>query len=236
MSQSEAIRNPVEIFCQEWEIYQKVIDNNYMFHKELYADLTDFLASHFANRPIAVLELGCGDATWSAQSLAAIPVERYLGYDLSQAALDLARQHLAALPCPVDLVCGNLMEGITQTQETFDLVLIGFALHHFQTDEKAAFFRQCRRVLNADGALYFLDVVRDEHQNRDDYIAAYTAYMAQHWPALGKAGLASICKHVTENDFPEMASWYATTGQESGFARSVKRQHHTWHQAWSFER
>lgn len=50
-----------ELFNNQWILYQKILNNNYMGHQEIYDILHEFLLSNF-QKPFKMLELGCGDA------------------------------------------------------------------------------------------------------------------------------------------------------------------------------
>ena len=230
MSQIEEFHNPVEIFCNEWSIYKKVIANNYMYHTEINAVLTELLQQRYAKRPISVIEFGCGDASCSAKALSTAHVERYLGYDWSEAALLEARKNLAALNGEKRLICGDLLEGVANTSNRYDLILTFYALHHLQTDGKFKFFQHCKRILKDGCGLFFVDVMRNVQQTRDVYINAYISYMTDHWLALSDLETASLGRHIRENDYPEISSWYYDIARQVGFSNALKLGHHTWHQ------
>ena len=103
-----------------------------------------------------------------------------------------------------------------------------------QTNDKLKFFQHCQRILNQGGGLFFVDVMREDQQNRDDYIHAYISYMTDHWLALNKEEKNTLSKHIGENDFPETASWYRETSKQVGFSSAEKLGQHTLHQAWYF--
>ena len=49
-----------EFFNRQWELYQKVLNNNYVGHQEIYDVLHKLLAQW--SKPFTMLDLGCGDA------------------------------------------------------------------------------------------------------------------------------------------------------------------------------
>lgn len=57
---------------------------------------------------------------------------RYVGVDLAQPALDLAVESLANLEIDLDLRVGDMVTEIDSAGETFDVILISFALHHLE--------------------------------------------------------------------------------------------------------
>ncbi|MBL8252822.1 MAG: hypothetical protein JNJ76_04380 [Candidatus Competibacter sp.] len=52
----------IKEFFDAWAIYDQVLDHNYMFHREIYQDVGRVIARRYAERPFAVLDLGCGSA------------------------------------------------------------------------------------------------------------------------------------------------------------------------------
>jgi SAM-dependent methyltransferase len=86
-------------FFDAWDIYQKVVAGNYMFHREIGAEL---LRAHFDGRPISILDLGCGDAAALAPLLKGLALQRYRGVDLSETALahgrELVEKHARVRP------------------------------------------------------------------------------------------------------------------------------------------
>src|SRR5262249_43482807 len=99
------------LFEQEWLTYRKMVDNNYTFHREAYAELHRALVDEMA-RPFRFLDIACGDASVTVTALRGTRIAHYRGIDLSQAALDLARGALAELTCPVILERRDYVEAL----------------------------------------------------------------------------------------------------------------------------
>jgi len=99
------------MFQDEWQVYRKVVDNNYLFHEEAYGALHAVLAGEVTAR-FPFLDVACGDASATVGALAGTRVCQYQGIDLSDAALALAATALAALPCPVTLTRRNFVEAL----------------------------------------------------------------------------------------------------------------------------
>src|SRR5215212_8309266 len=88
------------IFFREWQTYRKMVDNNYLFHREAYARLNRYLVDEFV-APFRFLDIACGDASATVGALLGTQISHYHGIDQSPAALALAREALSALSCPV---------------------------------------------------------------------------------------------------------------------------------------
>jgi hypothetical protein len=55
-------------FQQGWQTYRKLIDQNYLCHREVYATLHELLVTEFSF-PFRFLDVACGDASASAGAL-----------------------------------------------------------------------------------------------------------------------------------------------------------------------
>ena len=58
------------------------------------------------------LDIACGTATGSAKALKGTRIGRYIGIDISEPSLNVAREALTDLGCPVDLRCQDFVEAI----------------------------------------------------------------------------------------------------------------------------
>lgn len=107
-------------------------------------------------RPLRVLEVGCGTGHW----LHCLHSHGYqvAGLDASQGMLEAARKRLPAAP----LVRG-VAERLPWRDASFDRVICINAVHHFR--DKPAFCREARRVLVPGGAL--LSIGLDPHPGLD---------------------------------------------------------------------
>ena len=74
--------NPASaVFEREWQLYGKMIDNNYLFHREAYACLREIVLRELA-RPFRFLDIACGDASVTVGALAGTSIAHYYGIDL----------------------------------------------------------------------------------------------------------------------------------------------------------
>src|SRR5215470_10953586 len=110
-----------ELFAKGLATYRKVIRANYMAHHEVYILLRRVLEAE-APDSFAFLDLACGTAAGSADALKGTGIGRYVGIDISQPSLDVARQELMVLKCPVTLRCQDFVEAIKTWNEPIDVV------------------------------------------------------------------------------------------------------------------
>lgn len=202
-------------FFSTWSTYRAVIEHDCMEHTVVYAAVRDVLAAR--NEPFRLLDLGCGDAAGIKPALAASAVATYVGVDCAAPALDAASVVLADVPFAVDLRVADFMKFVTETDETFDVVVACFALHHFQADEKREFLSAVQRILAPGGQLMLIDVVRLPGETRAGYLARYADFVST-WP-VGAARQASIMAHVSGFDFPEEVDTAPRWARDAGFTQ-----------------
>src|SRR4051812_9462491 len=108
------------VFHRQWQTYRKMVDHNYLFHREAYGCLRRMLQEEIT-QPFRFLDIACGDAGATVGALIDLPVAHYHGIDHSAAALALARESLSALPCPVILEQRDFVEALNDHPQPADV-------------------------------------------------------------------------------------------------------------------
>ncbi|MCB1948603.1 class I SAM-dependent methyltransferase [Nitrosomonas sp.] len=207
-----------------------------MFHNELFLDLQNYLKYYFKNEAITILDLGCGSARHIASALAQFPVKNYVGYDLSETALNHARNNLVALQCSFELIQADLLSGLKERNSAYDIVFSGFACHHLNETEKNQFFQMAYRCLKAKGVLVLIDVVRAENESLHVYLERYCNWLRSNWRAISKEALEMACEHIIGNDFPDQISDLFEKASAVGFQTSSQVSNYCQHAMLSFEK
>ena len=159
-----------ELFAKGLATYQKVEAANYMAHREVYGLLHDALMD--ARAGFVFADLGCGTATGSASALAGTPVGRYVGVDISEQSLDVAREALGGLTCPIELRLEDFPAAIQNWQGPLDVVWIGQSLHHLRAPEKRVFMRRVADLLPANGLFLIWEPTCLEGEDREGWMDA----------------------------------------------------------------
>ena len=207
-----------EQFAKAWGTYQKLVDNDYVFHREVYRILRRILVED-VKRPFRFLDLACGDARGVVGALEATPIAHYHGVDLSQPALDLAAQALEALDCAIELDRRDFVAAMADRPEPADLVWISLSLHHLETPHKQVIMREVLGILDDAGAMVIYEPTSREGESRAGYLARFVATNRPLWRALDAAEWAEIEDHVTRCDLPEPASIWQQLARDAGFTR-----------------
>ena len=217
-------------FTHTWSVYDQIAEHNYMSHREIYAKVAELLRLRKDHTQYRLLDLGCGNARFLAPVLMLSPPAYYRGVDMSDTALEEARTYLAELPCPIELTHGDMLEAVESTDNKWDVIFTGFALHHLTTEEKARFFRAAGQCLSDRGWLLVVDIVREENQSREDFLENYLRDMREGWSRIPPDQLEQACAHVAANDYPENLSTMLEMAKSSGLnnSRVIARygQHH----------
>ncbi len=206
---------PAILFSDNWNVYQKIIANNYMLHKEFSHYTREALAN--AVHPIkSVLDLGCGDAQLIAKDLASIDIDSYTGYDLSEAALAQAEHFLQYLPTQKNLSLGRMENLIQESTNTWDLIYSSYAIHHLSDQGKQQIMQDIYDHLHPNGLFLMIDVMRKKDQSREAYMDDYIGGIRQNWPGLEIREQDMIANHIHEYDFPaidqDLIDWATNIG------------------------
>src|SRR3954454_14293667 len=68
-----------ELFLDAWHVYRKMVDNDYLFHRDAYGCLRRILEE--IDRPFCFLDAACGDAGMSTVALRGTRIAHYYGID-----------------------------------------------------------------------------------------------------------------------------------------------------------
>lgn len=197
-------------------MYDAVVQADYMFHTELAAALADWARQQ--TMPLRIVDLGCGDAWLATHAFQDANVEHYFGVDASESAVERARAHVACWPGRAEVECGNFADVLRQVpDESANVVLASYSLHHFLSEAKIGLITDYRRILTLGGTFFWIDAVRGEAESRDDYVSRLTQIMQRDWLALSAEQRARACGHVLESDFPETATWMRDQVEQAGF-------------------
>jgi len=201
---------------QEWQVYEKLVIHDYMDHRAFFDRLAREIAAHF-DRPVSILDLGCGDLTPVRPLLAAVPVAQYVGIDESEVALAIARKHLEEYAVPGHLVAGDMREVLKALSGPFDVIVASFSMHHLPAaDDKRFVFAACSPLLSSDGFLAVIDVFTNPAEPRDEYVERWIGHADDRYAALGPEEKRLLFDHVRARDFPVSLEQCRMLGEAAG--------------------
>jgi SAM-dependent methyltransferase len=212
-------KDQTALFRDSWSLYDFITERNYMYHRELYAEVAGILAARRALGGYRMLDLGCGNARYLAPCLQASPPDLYVGVDLSTAALEEAAGWLRFLSNKW-LVHQDLLKAVTTADRTYEVIFTGFAIHHLSTEAKQQFFDAAADQLERGGELVMIDVLRERGQSRAEYLRSYIEFMRQNWIDLPPEPFAEARQHIEAYDFPEDAATLAAMAARAGLGQA----------------
>ncbi len=211
-----------ELFNNQWKVYQKVLNNNYLWHRENYDILHAFLVRNF-QKPFKMLELGCGDASFTNLALLDTSVEFYRGIDLSKAALEIANLNMASIKCSKSFTEGDFSELVPEIvknqQNSFDVILISFALHHLLLERKDYIIGQLFNLLADNGVFILIDIVRKPQEDRETYMRRFLDIRQKNWSLITGEEYSMVTNHILSKDFPETQQTLYSIAKKHNFNR-----------------
>ena len=206
---------------KNWRAYEKLVENDYMGHARFFQRMEDEVKRR-CGKPVAILDLGCGDASPFRDVLKRLDVERYCGVDNSVTALAKAESNLALLDIPYRLYAGDLLEVLQSLPAQYDLIVASYTFHHLGAREtKERVLRECRRVLRPNGLVVVIDVFRREGESREAYLHRWEGNARAAFTDLEEEEMTTLIDHVWSCDFPESLSTYEELGTRAGYDRVV---------------
>jgi SAM-dependent methyltransferase len=201
---------------EEWRVYEKLLIYDYMDHRACFDRLAREITNRF-DRPVTMLDLGCGDLTPIRPLLAKVPVAHYVGIDESEVALSIARACLEEDAVPGQLVKDDMRDALATLDQSFDIIIASFSLHHLaDPDEKQAVFAACVPLLSSDGFLAVIDVFSESLEPRDDYVERWIRHADECYSALAPEEKQLLFDHVRARDFPVSLEHCRMLGEAAG--------------------
>ena len=210
----------IAAFFQGWQLYQSVVQNNLMEHREIGTALRSVFES--IDPGFSVLDLGCGDSSMAIKALEGLRVSSYTGVDLTAPALEIARANFHG-NYSATWVHANMVDYIARCDQQFDVIMTSFAMHHLPADIKQPWLIDIAKHLNPTGRLILIDTCCPAGLSRDETVQSYLDLIAD-WP-LSDADKASIAAHMWSSDYPESEAFMADALTAAGLTHSMIYKH-----------
>ena len=219
---ADKINNQADaIFTKNWNVYNKIIEQNYMFHRQFLTAINQAIVSTPCLVPLTVLDLGCGDVALFSNLLAGYNAATYTGYDTSAEVLLYAAQSLKQLPVQSRLVNDYLQNAAKHETTAFNFIYSSFAIHHLTDEQKIIFFEEVYDHLLAPGGIFiYVDVFKNYDQSREEYLQSYISNITTHWTALDSNECKLVEDHIRAYDFPMEKNALKIMLQQMGFSVS----------------
>jgi SAM-dependent methyltransferase len=140
--------------------------NEYRYKLSL-EQVSETLDRHLTREPRQILEVGCGVGFWTKYLVHRFPGSRYLGVDISKAAVSKLRERYAGAP-QASFECADIVE-YGRTGPTADLVVcLEVLLHIVDNRSWAAALENIARILEPGGLALISDPIA-QHSSPPPY-------------------------------------------------------------------
>lgn len=123
-----------------------------------YLDLVSCFLNHLPKNfnPTSLLDLGCGNGNVSAKLLPHFPTATYTLVDASAEMIELCKKQFS----DYDFRYANAyFKDFLFAEESYDMVVAGFSLHHCEVKEKQAIFKKIYASLKKGGVFACCDLM-----------------------------------------------------------------------------
>lgn len=210
----------IAAFFQGWQLYQSVVQNNLMEHRQIGTALRSVFESIAPG--FSVLDLGCGDSSMAIKALEGLRVSRYTGVDLTAPALEIARANFRGT-YSATWVHANMVDYIASCDQQFDVIMTSFAMHHLTADIKQAWLMDIAKHLTPSGCLVLIDTCCPAGMSRDETVQVYLDLIAD-WP-LSPDDKSTIATHMWSSDFPESEAFMEAALADAGLNHTHIYEH-----------
>lgn len=209
----------LEIF-QQWDMYDRIVDGNWMRHRELWAAIENVVAS--PQDPINILDVGSGDGTMAFGGLQKHSVGGYVALDLSLDALQRIKEKpafgTAGETFHRQVIHGDFTQTIKdQPQRYFHLVICSFSLHHLSLDGKRSMLLDLNEVIASSGQFIWIDTYLGKNDSRNEFLQRLEKIMLNEWVTLTTEERREAVEHIWSSDFPESEPQMEQLMTETGF-------------------
>ena len=212
----------MDLFERQWQTYRNVVDHDWMEHRGITGACAAALESWIADHPdragkARLLDLGCGDLAQMGPVFRALPLGGYLGVDLTEQVLPMAREAMGPVGFPVDFLHDDVAAFVRTPGEDFDLVHAALVLHHLPDDAKAGFLVDLRARMRPGGAVVWADVFRDPGESRQHYVERYAERIRGGWTAIDEDARDAIVTHMSAYDYPADRAAIVSAAERAGW-------------------
>ena len=217
--------NASEYFNANWKKYKDSVNNNMLYHREMFETINDCLNA-YKNRPFTFLDLGCGDCSFIAPVLQNKQVTQYFGVDAAPGVIELGKMSMKNVHCPQEFIVEDMIQALKSLNRTVDVIFTSYAVHHLSLEQKEDFLKTCQERLNPTGYLLMLDGVRYEGQTREKWLQVLEKRMQLANQGILEQELAERMRHPISDDHPEPVSFFKEVAIKQAWKHfEILRQH-----------
>lgn len=192
------------------ELMEKLVPN-YLDGQETMIDLIQC----DVNKPIKVLDLGCGNGILSQLVFKKFPNAKIVGFDITKEMLDTYVNKLEKHKDKFEVIQGDFKTN--DFGKNYDVVLTGLTLQHLNPNERKEIFQKIFNSLNKNGIYITRDIIVSH--NKKETKNLYDQWI-KYMNSCSEDGNIWYDKHI-QKDFPQTVNDLVSWQQEVGF-KNVK--------------
>ncbi|CAN1549219.1 UbiE Methylase involved in ubiquinone/menaquinone biosynthesis [Flavobacteriaceae bacterium] len=164
-----------------------------------------------------VLDLGCGAGNYSLKLLGLIPNLDFTLIVLSQPMLDKAKERISEVSEGKITAIQTDFLNMELTDDTFDIVVTGAAMHHLRSDEEwETVFAKIYKSLKKGGCFWISDLIKHDHPAIDQLMwKRYADYLEG---VGGKAYQENVFAYIAKEDSPRSVIYQLEVLKKVGFS------------------
>lgn len=145
---------------------------------ELVSSFVKYLPEGF--NPTSILDLGCGNGNITAQLLPHFPQASYTLVDASAEMIELCRRQFHRFNMNY---ANTYFRDFDFENETYDLIVAGFSLHHCGNKEKRVLFRKIYDALKKGGIFSYSDLmISKTNPDHPGMLAQWSEFVNTNYP------------------------------------------------------
>ncbi|MFD1095589.1 class I SAM-dependent methyltransferase [Salegentibacter chungangensis] len=165
-------------------------------YTKLVSSFTEYLPENF--NPKSILELGCGNGNITAQLISHFPNATFTLVDASAEMLELCRKQFKDHHV---VFSNSYFQDFPFKEETYDLIVAGFSLHHLTNKEKQTVFKQINSALKEGGIFSYSDLmISKTNPDHPKLLKQWGDFVNAHFPDGEK--WAWVMEHYAAYDKP----------------------------------
>ncbi|TRX36332.1 class I SAM-dependent methyltransferase [Flavobacterium restrictum] len=164
-----------------------------------------------------VLDLGCGAGNFTLKLLEQIPDLNCTLIDLSLPMLEKANERISNVSKGKITAIQTDFLNMELTDDTFDIVVTGAAMHHLRTDEEwEMVFSKIYKSLKKGGCFWISDLIKHDHPAIDQLMwKRYSVYLEG---VGGKEYQENVFDYIAKEDTPRSVMYQLEVLQKVGFS------------------
>ncbi|CAM1346466.1 class I SAM-dependent methyltransferase [Tenacibaculum crassostreae] len=171
-----------ENIANEFDEFAKDYTNDMIRCVPYYLELINSFSKHLPKnfQPTSVLDIGCGNGNTTAQLVSLFPNATYTLLDASSEMIELCKKRFKNHT----IICeNNYFKNFNFKENTYDLIIAGFSIHHCNEQEKQDLFKNIYKSLKKGGLFSCSDLmITKTNPNHFNLLKKWENFVINNYP------------------------------------------------------